>query len=79
MEFIRNREEAGNKPANTNAIYGFPVVTRQEVELELMTVEQIESASAGRFEAEHSTIRPGKPEKPKAVRTEEQLALTFSE
>ncbi|MFP4115359.1 MAG: DNA-methyltransferase [Spirochaetota bacterium] len=79
MEFIQSREEAGNPPAHTNVVYGFPVVTRQEVELELMTVDQIDSTGASGFRAKHSMIRPAQPERSGEVRTQEQLALKFSE
>lgn len=59
MDFILSREETGKTPAHTNATYGFPVVTRQEVELELMTVDRIESTRTDRFTATHSTFQPG--------------------
>lgn len=46
-EFVGARAAAGRPPGHVNLAYGFPVVTSQEVELELVETTGVEKAAVG--------------------------------
>ena len=58
-QFIRDRQAAGNAVKYKNQVYGFPVVTRQEVELMLPLPTGIEEASPGHFRVNYEMPEPG--------------------
>ena len=55
--FVNERQEAGKEIKHRNERYGFPVVTRQEVEMELLWPVSVEEVGGGHFESMHATRR----------------------
>ena len=53
LDFVRSREEAGRPCRHVNRHYGFPVVTGQEADLQLVAPGVIEAESAATFTARH--------------------------
>ena len=66
LEFVRSREEAGRPCRHVSSPYGFPVVTRQEVDLQLLVPHAIGLESAGTYSAKHEPaphpVRASQPE-----------------
>ena len=69
---------------HTSDVYGFPVMTRQEVQLQLLKVDRIIQEGPGRYDADHSLAQPDSLTTP-VVQTdsvsnedEDQLALPFT-
>ncbi|MBI4604596.1 MAG: site-specific DNA-methyltransferase [Planctomycetes bacterium] len=56
--FVEEREAAGKPLKHRNRPYGFPVVTGQEVDLELLVPSAMRRTGEGRFEAEHRAATP---------------------
>ncbi len=54
------RTRRGKAPGYENRIYGFPVVTRQEVDLQFPVVESLKESGESRFSAEHVMADPDK-------------------
>ncbi len=52
--FVAERLAAGKEIGYTNATYGFPVITEQEVDLEFLRVDGVEPAGDDRWIASHS-------------------------
>lgn len=48
-QFVRDREAAGKPINHTNNVYGFPVVTRQEVDLMIPLPVAVQETAANRF------------------------------
>ena len=57
LDFVRSREEAGKPCRHVNARYEFRVVTRQEVDLELVAPCAVVPESAGIFLAQHEVAQ----------------------
>ncbi len=84
-QFIDERQEDPGTPLrHMSDVYGFPVMTRQEVQLQLLKVDRLTQERPGRYVAEHSLAQPDSPTTP-VVRTdavldegEDQLALPFT-
>jgi DNA modification methylase len=55
--FASEREKAGKTIKHRSERYGFPVVTRQETEMELLWPVDIDEVASGRFETTHATER----------------------
>ena len=53
LDFVRSREEAGKPCRHVNRHYGFPVVTRQETDLQLIMPREIAAITGGAFSADH--------------------------
>ena len=66
LDFVQSREEAGRPCRYANRHYGFPVVTGQEVDLQFVTPDTINTDSSGSFSAKHEPaprpIRESQPE-----------------
>jgi DNA modification methylase len=61
QEFVHAREASGNECRHRNRAYGFPVVTSQEVDLELCRTTGVTRSGDGSFAASHATmdLEPG--------------------
>ena len=55
LDFVHSREEAGRPCLHLNRHYGFPVVTGQETDLELLAPRAIEAESTRTISAQHET------------------------
>ena len=55
LDFVHSREEAGRPCRHLNRHYGFPVVTGQETDLELLAPRAIEAESTRTISAQHET------------------------
>ena len=65
LDFVHSREEAGRPCRHVNCHYGFPVVTRQEVDLQLLVPHAIELESAANYLANHQPAQqPGRESQP---------------
>ena len=53
LDFVQSREAAGKSCRHVNRHYGFPVITGQEVDLQLLVPLAIEHDSARSFSAKH--------------------------
>ena len=53
LDFVQSREEAGRPCKHVNRHYGFPVVTRQETDLQFAVPCAAEAESTGTFYARH--------------------------
>ena len=53
LDFVESREEAGRPCRHVNRHYGFPVVTRQETDLQIIVPTTVESVRGRTFSAEH--------------------------
>ena len=53
LEFVHSREEAGRPCRHVNRHYGFPVITGQEVDLQLLVPYAMVLESAGNYSAKH--------------------------
>jgi DNA modification methylase len=62
LRFVHQCQATGRKLAHTNRFYGFPVVTRQEVELMLDVPERALAAAADGFEVAYAPAPAGIPE-----------------
>lgn len=58
QDFIRRRMKSKSPPKHTNRPYGFPVMTRQEEDLRLFTVQSIQYQSSRKVIANHQEIQP---------------------
>jgi DNA modification methylase len=81
LQFVRNREAAGQPIKHTNRVYGFPVITRQESEMMIPLPTTIQETTQNQFTVsyavpEHSTTvtPPAVPAKP-IVEETGQLSL----
>ncbi|RME22312.1 MAG: site-specific DNA-methyltransferase [Deltaproteobacteria bacterium] len=63
LAFVADREAAGKAFRHTSRPYGFPVMTRQEVDLELFVPAQIEHTTAG-VVADHAPAAAPAPDAP---------------
>jgi len=52
-EFVKKREEEKGKLKYTNKNYGFPVMTRQEINLHIPKIKDVRKVREGLFEVEH--------------------------
>ena len=69
LRFVDARTEAGRPCRYVNGHYGFPVVTGQEVDLQLLVPQAIGPTAAGYFSAQHEPA-------PRPVReSQSELAL----
>ena len=50
LQFVRDREAAGKTIKHINRVYGFPVITRQEVELMIPLPAAIQETESNRFQ-----------------------------
>ena len=55
LDFVHSREEAGRPCRHLNRHYGFPVVTGQETDLELLAPRALEAGSTRTISAQHET------------------------
>jgi DNA modification methylase len=55
-EFVDARTRAGRPPAHVSQVYGFPVVTRQEVALELLAVADVVAEGDATVAATHARL-----------------------
>ena len=55
LDFVHSREEAGRPCLHLNRHYGFPVVTGQETDLELLAPRALEAESTRTISAQHET------------------------
>ena len=66
LDFVQSREEAGRPCRHVNRHYGFPVVTGQEVDLQLLIPDEISLDAAGHCSAKHEPaprpVRESQPE-----------------
>ena len=66
LDFVQSREEAGRPCRHVNRHYGFPVVTGQEVDLQLLIPDEISLDAAGCYSARHEPaprpVRESQPE-----------------
>ena len=69
FQFLQDREAGGTPPAHTNAVYGFPVMTKQEVEMRLLKLDRFTADAPGRFTGEHSPATPDAAAAPNAAPT----------
>jgi DNA modification methylase len=53
LDFVHSREAAGKSCRHVNRHYGFPVVTRQETDLQIVVPTTVESVRGRTFSAEH--------------------------
>ena len=53
LDFVQSREEAGRPCQHVNRHYGFPVMTRQETDLQFAVPHATEAESARTFSAQH--------------------------
>ena len=53
LDFVHSREAAGKSCRHVNHHYGFPVVTRQETDLQLIVPTEVSTASGRMVSAEH--------------------------
>lgn len=61
-EFVRERTEGGHSgPGYEHDRYGIPVMTRQERQLRLFSLDRLHRDAEGRYVAEHSVADPGTP------------------
>ena len=58
LDFVHSREAAGKPFRHVNRHYDFPVVTRQETDLQLVAPSAIEAETARTFSAEHEPAVP---------------------
>ena len=56
--FIRERQRTKGQLKHTNRHYGFPVMTRQEVDLRLPLIENIQYQSNSKFQIGYGNIQP---------------------
>jgi modification methylase len=59
LELVERRTRDGKAPRHRNAVYDFPVVTRQEQELRLWEPIELRADAPGRCGARHAVARPG--------------------
>ena len=52
-EFVKQREQEKGKLKYTNKNYGFPVMTRQEINLYIPKIEEVKKIKEGLFEVKH--------------------------
>ena len=57
-QFVCDREAAGKMMKYTNRVYGFPVITRQEIELLLPVPTTVNAAAADRFQIAYDIPEP---------------------
>ena len=66
LDFVQSREEAGRPCRHVNSHYGFPVVTGQEVDLQLLIPDEMSLDTIGHYSAEHGPaprpVRESQPE-----------------
>ena len=53
LDFVQSREAAGKSCRHVNRHFGFPVVTRQETDLQLIVPKAVESVRSRTFAVEH--------------------------
>jgi DNA modification methylase len=58
LQFIRDREVAGKPIKNTNAVYGFPVITRQEVELMFPLPVSVKESGKNHWQVSYDVPQP---------------------
>ncbi|MEX2443959.1 MAG: site-specific DNA-methyltransferase [Alkalispirochaeta sp.] len=57
LEFVRTyAADKGTQLSHTNSPHGFPVMTKQETDLELRVVDRVERVSACEYRAEHRAL-----------------------
>jgi len=66
LDFAHSRKEAGRACRHLNRHYGFPVVTGQEVDLQLLIPDEISADCSGNYSAKHEPaqrpVRESQPE-----------------
>jgi DNA modification methylase len=67
LEFVRDRQTAGKAIKYTNQIYGFPVVTRQEVELMIPLPTTVKETAQNQFSLSYATPEASAIAEPAAV------------
>lgn len=83
-QFVDERQASRGMPLGYSSdIYGFPVMTRQEVQLQFFGLDRLRQVKSGHFVAEHSLTHPNsltsaivKTDVPSSV-TRDQLAFSF--
>lgn len=84
-QFVEERQGARGTPlGHVSDVYGFPVMTRQEVQLQLLKLDDLTQEGPARYTAEHSPAQPDSLTTP-VVQTgavsgedEDQLAFSFT-
>ena len=81
LEFVRNRQAAGKTIKHTNQVYGFPVITRQEVELMIPLPVAIQETANNQYQVTYEMPEApamGQPAiVPKAIPTPKTGQLTL--
>ncbi|MBR9985154.1 MAG: hypothetical protein KFF68_04530, partial [Desulfosarcina sp.] len=81
LEFVRNRQAAGKPIKHTNPVYGFPVITRQEVELMIPLPVAIQETANNQYQVAYEMPEapaPGQPAMvPEAMPTPKTGQLTL--
>lgn len=58
LQFVRNRQASGKTIKHTNQVYGFPVITRQEIELMIPLPVAIQKTAKNHFQVDYEMPDP---------------------
>ncbi len=85
LQFVDERQQArGTPPGYSSDVYGFPVMTRQEVQMRLYKLDRLSQEGPGRYIGEHSTAQPDSSATPivetntASRESEDQLGFVFT-
>ena len=67
LQFVREREENGKPIKYINQVYGFPVITRQEIELMLPLPVSVEDSAGNRWQVKYDVPTASAEEKPAPI------------
>lgn len=74
QEYVAEMARKGRRFQHTSSVYGFPVMTRQEIEMAVPELQRLVPLPDGTFEAEHVLPLPGRRKAPLAA--SRQVSLT---
>ena len=85
LQFVDERQGArGTALGHSSDVYGFPVMTRQEVQMRLYKLDRFSQEGPGRYVGEHSPAQPDSSATPivetdaASRESEDQLGFTFT-
>ncbi|WP_319525309.1 site-specific DNA-methyltransferase [uncultured Desulfosarcina sp.] len=75
LQFVRERDENGKPIKYTNQVYGFPVITRQEIELMLPLPATVENSAVNRWRVKYDVPTASDEGKPAPIPEKESRPM----